>query len=44
MVKYDDFYESGLKLKMDKDVYHYLTNVASENAERKAEGALPPGH
>lgn len=38
MVKYDDFYESGYKLKMDKDVYHYLTNVASENAEERLRG------
>ncbi|SHN34515.1 glucosamine-6-phosphate deaminase [Cyclobacterium lianum] len=38
MVKYEDFYESGYKLKMDKDVYHYLTNVASENAEERLRG------
>ncbi|MEX2511965.1 MAG: glucosamine-6-phosphate isomerase [Cyclobacteriaceae bacterium] len=38
MVKYDDFYESGFKLKMDKDVYHYLTNVASENAPERLRG------
>ncbi|WP_162418109.1 PIG-L family deacetylase [Cyclobacterium roseum] len=38
MVKFDDFYESGYKLKMDKDVYHYLTNVASENAEERLRG------
>lgn len=38
MVKYEDFFESGYKLKMDKDVYHYLTNVASENAEERLRG------
>ncbi len=38
MVKYDDFYESGYNLKKDKDVYHYLTNVASENAEERLRG------
>ncbi len=38
MVKYDDFFQSGYKLKMDKDVYHYLTNVASENAEERIRG------
>jgi glucosamine-6-phosphate deaminase len=38
MVKYDDFFQSGFKLKMDKDVYHYLTNVASDNAEERIRG------
>ncbi|WP_114749346.1 glucosamine-6-phosphate isomerase [Pleomorphovibrio marinus] len=38
MVKFDDFFQSGYKLKMDKDVYHYLTNVASENAEERIRG------
>jgi glucosamine-6-phosphate deaminase len=38
MVKYDDFFESGYNLKKDKDVYHYLTNVASENAEERLRG------
>lgn len=38
MVKYDDFYVSGFKLKMDKDVYHFLTNVASENKEQRMRG------
>jgi glucosamine-6-phosphate deaminase len=38
MVKYEDFFESGYNLKKDKDVYHYLTNVASENAEEKLRG------
>tara|TARA_R110002096_G_scaffold433287_1_gene651716 strand:- start:1964 stop:4291 length:2328 start_codon:yes stop_codon:yes gene_type:complete len=38
MVKFEDFYASGYKLKMDKDVYHYLTNVASDNAEERLRG------
>jgi glucosamine-6-phosphate deaminase len=38
MVKFEDFYSSGYKLKMDKDVYHYLTNVASENATERLRG------
>lgn len=38
MVKYEDFFETGFKLKMDKDVYHYLTNVASENAGERLRG------
>lgn len=38
MVKYDDFFETGFKLKMDKDVYHYLTNVASGNADERMRG------
>ncbi|WP_209330191.1 PIG-L family deacetylase [Lunatimonas salinarum] len=38
MVKYDDFFDTGYKLKMDKDVYHYLTNVASENADERLRG------
>jgi glucosamine-6-phosphate deaminase len=29
MVKYPDFFESGYKFKRDKDVYHYLTNLAA---------------
>lgn len=38
MVNFEDFYTSGYKLKMDKDVYHYLTNVASDNAEERLRG------
>ncbi|MDF2159131.1 glucosamine-6-phosphate isomerase [Algoriphagus sp. CAU 1675] len=38
MVNYDDFFEVGYSLKTDKDVYHYLTNVASENAEARKRG------
>ncbi|WP_439474065.1 glucosamine-6-phosphate isomerase [Algoriphagus formosus] len=38
MVDYDDFFSVGYSLKTDKDVYHYLTNVASENAEARSRG------
>ena len=31
MINYADFFEVGYKLKSDKDVYHYLNNVASGN-------------
>jgi len=29
MVNYPDFFESGYKYKWDKDVYHYITNLAA---------------
>jgi glucosamine-6-phosphate deaminase len=36
MTNFPDFFESGYKYKWDKDVYHFLTKVASgEPAERK---------
>ncbi|WP_200979462.1 PIG-L family deacetylase [Echinicola sp. 20G] len=38
MVNYEDFFEAGYKLKTDKDVYHYLTNVASEDPEQQQRG------
>ncbi|MAL12575.1 MULTISPECIES: glucosamine-6-phosphate isomerase [unclassified Algoriphagus] len=38
MVNYEDFFEVGYSLKTDKDVYHFLTNVASENAEARKRG------
>lgn len=38
MVKYEDFFEVGYKLKTDKDVYHFLTNVASENEYQRVRG------
>lgn len=38
MVNFEDFFEVGYSLKTDKDVYHYLTNVASENAEARKRG------
>jgi glucosamine-6-phosphate deaminase len=38
MVKYEDFFDVGYKLKTDKDVYHFLTNVASENPDQRMRG------
>ncbi|GAB3645780.1 hypothetical protein GCM10028791_04530 [Echinicola sediminis] len=38
MVNYEDFFDAGYKLKTDKDVYHYLTNVASEDPEQQQRG------
>lgn len=38
MVNFDDFFQVGYNLKTDKDVYHFLTNVASENAEARRRG------
>lgn len=38
MVNYEDFFAVGHGLKTDKDVYHYLTNVASENALARKRG------
>jgi glucosamine-6-phosphate deaminase len=38
MVHYDDFFDVGYKLKTDKDVYHFLTNVASEHPDQRIRG------
>lgn len=38
MVNFDDFFDVGYSLKTDKDVYHFLTNVASENAFERQRG------
>jgi glucosamine-6-phosphate deaminase len=38
MVNFDDFFEVGYSLKTDKDVYHFLTNVASENPDARKRG------
>jgi glucosamine-6-phosphate deaminase len=38
MIKYPDFFDVGYKLKSDKDVYHYLNNVASKNTEECRRG------
>jgi len=38
MTNYEDFFEVGYRLKTDKDVYHFLTNVASENAAARSRG------
>lgn len=36
MLNYPDFFEVGYKNKKDKDVYHYLINIASENADERS--------
>lgn len=36
MLKYPDFYDVGYKNKKDKDVYHYLINIASGNSQERA--------
>jgi glucosamine-6-phosphate deaminase len=38
MVHYPDFFTTGYKFKWDKDVYHYLDNVASANAAERQRG------
>jgi glucosamine-6-phosphate deaminase len=38
MIYYPDFFESGYKFKWDKDVYHYLDNIAAQNDEEKRRG------
>ena len=38
MTDYPDFYERGYQLKKDKDVYHYLDRIASNNIEGQARG------
>jgi glucosamine-6-phosphate deaminase len=38
MLKYPDFFTSGYKFKWDKDVYHYLDNVASQNPPEQRRG------
>ncbi len=38
MVTYPDFFAEGYKYKWDKDVYHYLDNVAAGNEDEKRRG------
>ena len=38
MIEYPDFFEKGYKFKWDKDVYHYLDNIAAQNEEEKRRG------
>lgn len=38
MVNYEDFFQVGYSLKTDKDVYHFLTNVASEDEDARKRG------
>lgn len=38
MVNYRDFFKEGYQYKWDKDIYHYLDNIAAQNAEEKRRG------
>ncbi len=38
MIHYDDFFDTGFRLKWDKDVYHYLTRVASGEPHERRRG------
>jgi glucosamine-6-phosphate deaminase len=38
MIEYPDFFEKGYKFKWDKDIYHYLDNIAAKNDEEKRRG------
>ena len=38
MINYDDFFENGYKRKWDKDVYHYLTKLASGEPHERTRG------
>ncbi len=38
MINFPDFFEHGYKYKWDKDVYHYLDNIAANDDEGKIRG------
>ncbi len=38
MIKFPDFFDEGYKYKWDKDIYHYLDNVAANNEDGKRRG------
>ncbi len=38
MIDFPDFFIDGYKYKWDKDVYHYLDNIAAHNTEEKRRG------
>ena len=38
MVDFPDFFESGYKYKWDKDIYHFLINVASDDPAERVRG------
>ena len=38
MVNYPDFFESGYRFKQEKDIHHYLDNVARKNPEEMRRG------
>jgi glucosamine-6-phosphate deaminase len=38
MVNYTDFFKDGFQYKWDKDIYHYLDNIAAQNNDEKRRG------
>ena len=38
MINFPDFFKDGYKYKWDKDIYHYLDNIAAQDAEEKRRG------
>ena len=38
MINYPDFFKDGYKYKWDKDIYHYLDNIAAQNTDEKRRG------
>ncbi len=38
MIKFPDFFKDGYKYKWDKDIYHYLDNIAAQDDEEKRRG------
>jgi len=38
MIDFPDFFKDGYKYKWDKDVYHYLDNIAAQDNEEKRRG------
>ncbi len=38
MIHFPDFFKDGYQYKWDKDIYHYLDNIAAQNTEEKRRG------
>ncbi|MFV0269369.1 MAG: glucosamine-6-phosphate isomerase, partial [Draconibacterium sp.] len=38
MIQFPNFFQDGYKYKWDKDIYHYLDNIAAQDAEEKRRG------
>ncbi|QIA06313.1 glucosamine-6-phosphate isomerase [Draconibacterium halophilum] len=38
MIDFPDFFKDGYKYKWDKDIYHYLDNIAAQDEEEKRRG------
>ncbi len=38
MINFPDFFKDGYKYKWDKDIYHYLDNIAAQDDEEKRRG------